>query len=395
MLRAHHLFKISLASALLLAIPAPSFAGVFVGVGIGVGGGFGIGVSVNTAPPALPAYVQPPCLTEGYIWTPGYWAWGPAGYFWVPGTWIAPPAVGVLWTPGYWGWGGGNYAWHPGYWGPHIGFYGGVNYGFGYFGAGYVGGRWAGNVFRYNTAVTNVNPTVIRNVYLNKTVVINNYNNYNNSTIDRVSYNGGARGIVATPTVEQRTAAQERRFGLSSAQQQHINFAAHNRNLLATVNAGHPAQLAVDRPYSAANRPVDAAPLQAEDRRNASSAVVKNAAAFKPRQEMLPAGRQAAEAPSGQRENPQSNAWNRFEAQRGSDPTASARSGVDAAQRHSYNDAAVRDARPTYKRPAGAHYSQSTPDSHAHEPHAASYARPSRSGKPHAADAAHPEHRKD
>jgi len=31
--------------------------------------------------------------------------------------------------------------------GPHIGFYGGVNYGFGY------GGEWRGGVFAYNSAV--------------------------------------------------------------------------------------------------------------------------------------------------------------------------------------------------------------------------------------------------
>ena len=27
-------------------------------------------------PPPLPVYEQPPCPVEGYIWTPGYWAWG-------------------------------------------------------------------------------------------------------------------------------------------------------------------------------------------------------------------------------------------------------------------------------------------------------------------------------
>src|SRR5579864_628793 len=84
-----------------------------------------IGVSVRIGPPALPVYEQPPCPGDGFIWTPGYWAWGPDGYFWVPGTWVIAPRVGFLWTPGYWGWGGGVYIWHPGYWGPHIGFYGG------------------------------------------------------------------------------------------------------------------------------------------------------------------------------------------------------------------------------------------------------------------------------
>ncbi len=107
-------------------------------------------------PPALPVYTQPPCPAEGYLWTPGYWGWRTEGYYWVPGVWVMPPRVGVFWTPGYWGFAGGLYGWHAGYWGPHVGFYGGINYGFGYGGVGFVGGRWGGGRFVYNTAVMNV-----------------------------------------------------------------------------------------------------------------------------------------------------------------------------------------------------------------------------------------------
>ena len=114
------------------------------------------GISVGIAPPPLPVYAQPAIPAPGYMWTPGYWAWGPAGYYWVPGTWVQPPMVGVLWTPGYWGWGGGVYAFHAGYWGPHIGFYGGVNYGFGYGGVGYEGGYWNHGQFAYNRSVNNI-----------------------------------------------------------------------------------------------------------------------------------------------------------------------------------------------------------------------------------------------
>src|SRR5215469_13692677 len=99
-------------------------------------------ISVGFAPPVLPVYAQPICPGPGYLWTPGYWAYGPDGYYWVPGTWVVAPAPGLLWTPGYWGWGDGVYVWHGGYWGPHVGFYGGINYGFGYYGTGFVGGRW-------------------------------------------------------------------------------------------------------------------------------------------------------------------------------------------------------------------------------------------------------------
>ena len=124
-----------------------------------------VSVAITIAPPELPVYAQPICPGDGYIWTPGYWAYGPDGYYWVPGTWVEPPQVGFLWTPGYWGWGGAAFIFHEGYWGPHVGFYGGINYGYGYVGRGYEGGRWDGGHFYYNRAVNNVNVTVVHNVY--------------------------------------------------------------------------------------------------------------------------------------------------------------------------------------------------------------------------------------
>ncbi len=126
----------------LLAVPIKSFAQ--------------FSLRITVAPPELVVYAQPVCPQEGYIWTPGYWAYGEEGYFWVPGTWVEPPTVGYLWTPGYWGWGDGVYAWNDGYWGSEVGFYGGVNYGFGYGGSGYDGGYWRGGQFSYNTYVNNV-----------------------------------------------------------------------------------------------------------------------------------------------------------------------------------------------------------------------------------------------
>src|ERR1700678_1813453 len=82
-------------------------------------------ISITIAPPELPVYLQPVLPAPGYIWTPGYWAYGPDGYFWVPGTWVQPPEVGLLWTPGYWGWGNGGDLWNDGYWGTTVGVYGG------------------------------------------------------------------------------------------------------------------------------------------------------------------------------------------------------------------------------------------------------------------------------
>jgi hypothetical protein len=109
-----------------------------------------LGVSINKVPPPLPVYDQPPIPAAGYLWVPGYWAWSEGvGYYWVPGAWILPPTAGLLWTPGYWESEEGVYVFHVGYWGPHIGFYGGVNYGFGYDGIGYEGGYWKDGSFFY------------------------------------------------------------------------------------------------------------------------------------------------------------------------------------------------------------------------------------------------------
>src|SRR5580693_6082296 len=90
-----------------------------------------VGVAITVAPPALPVYDQPICPGDGYLWTPGYWAYDPAdGYYWVPGTWVLAPEPGFLWTPGWWGWQDTGFFWNEGYWGPEVGFYGGINYGF-------------------------------------------------------------------------------------------------------------------------------------------------------------------------------------------------------------------------------------------------------------------------
>jgi hypothetical protein len=200
-----------------------------------------IEVQATEPPPPLPDYEQPPCPEDGWLWTPGYWAYSTGGYYWIPGTWVAPPAVGVLWTPGYWGFVGGVYAFHAGYWGPHVGFYGGVNYGFGYGGVGFVGGHWAGNSFAYNTAVVRVNTTVIHNTYVNNTVI-------NNVTVNKVSYNGGTGGVAAQPTPQERAATSEPHTPPTPVQKQHVQEAVRNPQLSAKANGGHPAIAATARP---------------------------------------------------------------------------------------------------------------------------------------------------
>jgi hypothetical protein len=228
---------------------------------------FSIGFSVRIGPPALPVYVQPPCPMDGYLWTPGYWAYGSDGYYWVPGVWVAPPRPGLLWTPGYWGYEGGLYGFHAGYWGPHVGFYGGVNYGFGFNGVGFVGGAWSGNVFRYNTAVVNVNTTVVRNVYVDRTVI-------NNTTVvnNRASFNGPG-GVQARPTPQQQTFMREPHVQPTPNQISHEQGAAHDRGQLASVNGGRPAAAAMERPggqrFGAQGKPVAERPTAAQARPNA------------------------------------------------------------------------------------------------------------------------------
>jgi hypothetical protein len=225
-------FLLLLAFAILfLASPVPSSAQI------------GIGVAITIGPPALPIYEQPPCPEEGYIWVPGYWAYGYDfdDYYWVPGTWVVAPEVGFFWTPGYWAWVNDRFVFYDGYWGPEVGFYGGINYGFGYFGDGYVGGRWDNGRFFYNRSVTNVNVTNIHNVYNNTTVI-------NNTTVTRVSYNGGNGGVSARPTPQQEAVAHQRHMAPVAAQTQQVQAARSNPQLRASANQGKPPVAATPRP---------------------------------------------------------------------------------------------------------------------------------------------------
>jgi WXXGXW repeat (2 copies) len=210
-----------------------------------------IGIVVSFAPPPLPIYEQPICPGDGYIWTPGYWAYGDDfdDYYWVPGTWVLAPEVGFLWTPGYWGWGGSGFVFYDGYWGPLVGFYGGINYGFGYFGVGFQGGRWDNGHFFYNRAVSNVNVTNIHNVY-NTTV--------NETTVNHVSYNGGEGGVTARATAEQEAAAHDRHVAPVAAQTQHEQQAHADPQQRASENHGKPAVAATAKPGDFKDHPVAA-----------------------------------------------------------------------------------------------------------------------------------------
>ena len=104
----------------------------------------------------------------------------------MPGVWVEPPQPGLLWTPGYWAFVGGVYAFHRGYWAPHVGFYGGVNYGYGYDGRGYDGGRWENGRFFYNSTVNNFGAARVTNVYSEPVRL--------RRGVGRASFNGGPGG---------------------------------------------------------------------------------------------------------------------------------------------------------------------------------------------------------
>jgi hypothetical protein len=214
-------------------------------------------VSINIAPPPLPLYAQPLVPGEGYIWTPGYWSWNPADddYYWVPGTWVLAPNPGQLWTPGYWAFEGAGYFWRAGYWGTQVGYYGGLNYGYGYTGTGYQGGRWDGRVFRYNAAASHVDPKVIHNAYNSRVA--------NGAQTARVSFSGSPASASArtnatsartsatsarTPAAAQRQPAVAATAGPTAEQVQHEHTALATPTQRAWVPHGPPQVAATPRP---------------------------------------------------------------------------------------------------------------------------------------------------
>ena len=199
--------------------------------------------TASQPPPPLPDYDQPPAPGDGYIWTPGYWAWSQDGYYWVPGAWVEAPYEGALWTPGYWGYRHHSYAYYPGHWGQYIGYYGGVHYGFGYSGYGYQGGYWGGGHFNYNRSVNNINVTVVHNVYSRPVE-----GNRNDS---HVSYNGGSGGLEVRARPAELAAMHQQHTAPMAAQVQNARAAGANRAQFANVNRGRPANVAVSQPLAA------------------------------------------------------------------------------------------------------------------------------------------------
>jgi hypothetical protein len=179
------------------------------------------------------------------------------------------PDPGFFWTPGYWGWSNGVFVFNQGYWGPQVGFYGGINYGFGYVGVGYAG-YWNNGAFLYNRSVNNVGS--VTSVY-NKTVIINNI------SVSHVSYNGGEGGITARPNHQEEAAAHARHIPPTSVQTSHVQAASTNRRLFESQNHGKPAIAAITKPGEFSGRNVVAAKAAAPSYKPATARTVSRTAA--------------------------------------------------------------------------------------------------------------------
>jgi hypothetical protein len=215
----------------------------------------------------LQVYAQPLVPGDGYIWTPGYWAWNAPDndYYWVPGTWVLAPSAGELWTPGYWGYENAGYFWHAGYWGSSVGYYGGLNYGYGYSGSGYQGGRWNHGAFQYNRAVSNVNTTLVHNVYSAPVV--------NRAAATHTSFSGGPSGARAQPTAAQRKVQVAQHAGPTAEQVQHEHQALTTPTQRASTSHGAPPVAATPKPSAFAAPGVEAARAGAVARARPASPV--------------------------------------------------------------------------------------------------------------------------
>ena len=272
-------------------------------------------VEASEPPPPLPDYEQPPCPGDGYMWTPGYWAYADSDYYWVPGAWVMAPWVDALWTPPWWGFYDGVYVWHAGYWGPHIGFYGGIDYDFGYTGHGYYGAYWRDGVVNYNRSVTNVNTTAVQNVYNYPVAEHHGY---------RTSYNGGRGGVSARPTPQEMAVARDPRSPAVPAQTQHARQASTNRAQFAQGRAPHPASL------------VAAGPLPTPYRKPAQqppAAAVRNAQRMQARASLPSNERPGAQPPQ------------RFQPQQRTPPQQEGRPGAPQAPAHGAPQARIEQQR--------------------------------------------------
>jgi len=119
---------------------------------------------------------------------------------------------------------------------PTVGYYVGIEYGFGYTGDGYHGGYWRDHQFVYNRVVNdlgNVNvPTYANQVF---------------APANHISYNGGRDGTTAQPTPAQLASTRERHISPTPEQIQNQQTASRIPTQMYSENKGAPPITAVAR----------------------------------------------------------------------------------------------------------------------------------------------------
>ena len=118
------------------------------------------------------------------------------------------------------------------------GFYGGIDYGYGYGGVGFEGGYWRGGVYTYNRNVVNVGLSVNAAVY-SKAVA--------HGGGSQTSFNGGNGGVNAKPSPQERAFASEHHIGPTHQQHEHRQLAGKNPDLKFARNRGKPAIAATSK----------------------------------------------------------------------------------------------------------------------------------------------------
>jgi hypothetical protein len=132
-----------------------------------------------------------------------------------------------------------------------VGFYGGIDYGFGYFGRGYEGGRWENGHFQYNTTLNRVDTNIFHNTY----------NTRVDEPVNRIGFNGGRGGIDARATTQEEAAARGRHVPAVAAQTQHAWAARSDPQQRFAANHGAPPVTATAR-TTAASHPNQLAPVE-------------------------------------------------------------------------------------------------------------------------------------